>query len=464
MRHRAGARIVLLLVAVVLTPALLFAHAMLKRSSPAAKAVLAASPTVIGLWFTETPELRATRVLLVDSAGRETPLTKVSRDSVDRSGVLAEVPLPLADGAYTVKWRTAAADGHASSGSFSFSVRTQASAAGAPAVTATPAIPRPDTARAAAERSTSDAGTPIMRVFEFLALLSVIGAVVFQRVVGPNAQLDGASGPARRFTQVMLAVLVVTLLARLFGEAATLGMSADGMSVSAARSTVFGTSWGHGWLVGAGGALLAAAGLALARQTEAGWKLVWIGVAALVVYPAMTGHAAASADHRFLAVAADTVHVAAVGTWLGTLFVIGAVGVPVAMRYGSGPSGTRVAFLVRAFHPVALVAVVAVVLSGATSAWLRLGALAPLWQSSYGRIVLFKICALLILTALGALNSRVLITRLSRPSGVPSLRRSVAAELVLGGLVIIATALLVSTQPPTSLPTTPSASSASGSP
>src|SRR6478736_3918512 len=45
-------------VMVLATPALLFAHARLVRSSPAANAVLDSAPTTLGLWFSERPEPR----------------------------------------------------------------------------------------------------------------------------------------------------------------------------------------------------------------------------------------------------------------------------------------------------------------------------------------------------------------------------------------------------------------------
>jgi methionine-rich copper-binding protein CopC len=43
----------------------------------------------------------------------------------DDKSLMATVPGPLADGAYTVTWRSAGDDGHAMRGDFAFTVRAK---------------------------------------------------------------------------------------------------------------------------------------------------------------------------------------------------------------------------------------------------------------------------------------------------------------------------------------------------
>ncbi|HEU4786586.1 MAG TPA: copper resistance CopC family protein, partial [Gemmatimonadaceae bacterium] len=108
-------------VALFITPAIVFAHAHLVRSSPTANASLPAPPDRIALWFSERPELRFTSVQLLDSAGRSIAIGAPSVD-VDPAGVVAAITAPLGVGRYTVVWRTAGADGHPSTGKFAFTV------------------------------------------------------------------------------------------------------------------------------------------------------------------------------------------------------------------------------------------------------------------------------------------------------------------------------------------------------
>jgi copper transport protein len=463
MRHRALSGLALTIVVVVLTPLLLHAHPQLKRSTPAAGALLPTAPAVIGLWFTEDPELSATRITLVDASGHETPLSNVRADSADHSGVIAEVPGPLSAGVYTVKWRTAAADGHATSGGFSFTVQ----AVTAPAGGVAPAPPVP-VVRDSVRRG-EEAGEPpeialrLERFFEFFALLALLGVIVFVRVVAPGAGLERSSEAARRYAQTMLSLLAVALLVRLYFERGVMSPDAGVISVGALRSIVFHTAWGRGWLVGALGVVTFAIGLTLARRMAVGWSLAWLGAIGLALYPALTGHATGS-NPWIVAVAVDSLHVAAAGSWVGTLLVIIAVGVPAAFRHSADEGASKVAALVRSFQPVALTCATTVVLSGAASAWMRLGGLAPLWESTYGRVLLLKIGTLVIVGTVGGYNWLVATPRLGTAQGARAMRRSMQAEVLIGALVIALTATLVSLPTPQSPPTRLSASSASESP
>jgi methionine-rich copper-binding protein CopC len=119
-RFRFNVAVACIALAVVLTPALLFAHARLVRSAPAVNARVSASPTSLSLWFSERPELRYTSIELVDSAGGVIPHGPIT--SIDSMGVTAPIAATLAPGRYSVAWRTAAADAHGTSGRLAFLV------------------------------------------------------------------------------------------------------------------------------------------------------------------------------------------------------------------------------------------------------------------------------------------------------------------------------------------------------
>src|SRR6476469_9163951 len=87
--------------AVLMTPAILWAHARLTRSEPSSKARLDVAPTMIRLWFSEAPELAVSSVVVKDSAGAVMSLGPLERDT-SKLGVRAAVLSGLAPGTYTV--------------------------------------------------------------------------------------------------------------------------------------------------------------------------------------------------------------------------------------------------------------------------------------------------------------------------------------------------------------------------
>lgn len=98
------------------------AHSELRRTSPAANAVLGVSPAEIIVEFNE--RVQVTTLRLVDSAGRQTRLpttTLRAAASVERAALTA----PLAPGRWQIEWAAISGDGHPISGRVSFEVRTR---------------------------------------------------------------------------------------------------------------------------------------------------------------------------------------------------------------------------------------------------------------------------------------------------------------------------------------------------
>src|SRR5690606_6781386 len=87
-------------------------------------------------------------------------------------------------------------------------------------------------------------------------------------------------------------------------------------------------------------------------------------------------------------------------------------------------------------------------LTGVYSAWLHLPSLEALWSSEYGRTLLWKLAALLIVFGAGAYNWRRARPALARSGDPRPLRRTAAVELGFGALVLAITAALVGTSPP----------------
>ncbi len=98
-------------------------HLTLKRAEPAANDTVAASPSSIKLWFTESVTSSTVAVRLTDANDAVVKLGDVTVESAPLSPAVVPVTGTLAAGTYTVAWRAMADDGHPSNGKFSFTVR-----------------------------------------------------------------------------------------------------------------------------------------------------------------------------------------------------------------------------------------------------------------------------------------------------------------------------------------------------
>ncbi|MHB0949130.1 MAG: copper resistance CopC/CopD family protein [Gemmatimonadaceae bacterium] len=472
----------LLLLLLAGLPARLQAHARLLSSTPAAGDTLRQSPAAIHLVFSERPELRFTTVRLLDADGREVQLAQPAMAiEGSEAGVLVAIREVLPAGTYRVEWQTGSADGHPIKGRFSFTVVAAATpaapgASGAPgAATDTsstlPSIANPVIAAPSAPLSFPDSshlahpderegaaieqpiGFRLARWIEFMALLVMAGTVVFGRFVLPAVADDGALTAdawrrARGAGLLAAAVLVLAALARLYAQGIAMHGPGGGLEPVMLTDMVGGTRWGLGWGLGVAGALLVIVALAL-RRGDSRHAFALVGALAACVSPAFTGHAAATEGGRHVpAVLFDVLHVTGAAAWLGTLTIMAAAAIPAAMTRPKEARGPAVARLFHAFHPVGLVAVGMVLLSGIGSSWIRLGSLAQLTMSNYGSVLLFKIYMFVLVGMLGAYNWKKVLPRLGDDAGTHRIRRTVAVELVIGMVVLGLTALLVITNPP----------------
>lgn len=445
--------------ALLATPAILFAHARLVRSTPAANAALPAPPDRITLWFSEQPELRFTSIQLLDSTAHAIPLAPPSAES-DPRGLSVAIASRLAVGRYTVVWRTAATDGHPSNGKFTFTVTNAPAApspASVPAVTAPGSVTvRVDTGARRIPNSIVQPGAqPRMstaaRWAELIGALTLIGAVIVRLVVLPRADVpsdaftDGADR-LLRLGRAALTLFVLGTLMRLAAES-TLVMTDGDSRLHSMLVVLRYTRWGHGWAIGAAGAVVALGGLFAARASLIGWVAAAVGVVLVCLSEALTGHAAAS-SRSALAIAVDVTHVLGAGGWVGglaalVLSVLPAIG---SLDQARRPQvGSR---LVRAYHASAVECVGLVVLSAAIAAWLRLPAVDALWTTTYGRVLVVKFCVVLVILGFGWYHWRRVVNVEWTTRTADTFRRSASAELIVGAIVVAITAVLISTPLP----------------
>ena len=462
---------ILAMTAALLVPARAWAHAHLVRSDPAAASQLAVAPQVIRLWFSEQPELSMTFASLKDSVGNTFGLSPAERETTGQMGIAFHVLGALPAGRYTLSWRTAASDGHPSSGKITFVVAapTQASglapsaplsrvdSTGAALSSGTTTVPRKETPLDAENvDAASSIGNSIARAFLFLALLALLGVVSFKLLV-----LRGARTVAielkRRMSQraamlgmISAAVVIFVALVRLHLESQMMSAMPDmpGMKGMGVRDMVMRTDWGFAFRIQLAAGIAALIGFALAvRRVPGGWFIATASALVLAITPALGGHAAASPRFTSLMIAADWLHVLGGASWLGSLLCVMVIGVPIALTLQPPERWVSIASLVNAFSPVALISAGVVVASGVFASWVHLEHLPALWQTTYGKTLLVKLLFVAITFGIGGYNFKRVQPQLSNEIGTARLRRSAAIELGTGFLILLVTGLLTGISP-----------------
>ncbi|HET9658966.1 MAG TPA: copper resistance protein CopC [Thermomicrobiales bacterium] len=395
------------------------AHAELASSAPGAGAAVASAPADIELRFTETVNPSLSSMALVRSDGTSVALGSIALDANDHHIVRASVPNSdsLAPGVYTVVWGAySAEDGHASSGSFTFSVGTGE-------------MPVQGTAGSAGASDWSIAG----KWLELIGLVLLTGLACFGLV-------NGRALVAHRPVVLVLPgiAIVGALLSFRAREVAVSGGSMLGGIYAGTFSDLLGSTYGQAWLVRLAALVVAlVTAWLLPRYPEGRLIALLLACGALgLASIAVSGHAGA-ADPAWLAALVDLIHLAAASVWLG-----GLLGLLVTLSPAANTEADRL-LLSRQGNRF-IVAVVIVVLAGVASAYWHIDGRRSLQHTDYGRTLLFKIAIVAAILGVAWYNRRVLQAIPGRPRWIPL---AVGLELVMATVVLLFSADLSQTPP-----------------
>jgi copper transport protein len=456
--------VVLALATLLAWPAL--AGAVVQRSAePAPGAMLARAPATVRVALAAPLEEAFLSLRVVGPTGSAAS-GPAARDPADPQAIRAPLAASTV-GAYRVEWRAFSQDGHPSRGSYGFAVGSG---------------PVPTGSRVEVSSPDDGALAVSARLLALVGPLGLLGLCVLRfGIVGP-AWRSGGRGPGVRRAEGFrdrAGSALVAAAVRWWGcWGALAGTWALGLALlpvalldaldageDGLDTLLLHTRWGIAWLVQAGAlALTLIAGAALARSRSArepapssGWALalgVPPAVAALAI--AWAGHASSGTD-RGIGIALDTVHSWATAAWLGGLVGLAALA-PAALRLLGPQDRVRLgAGVVVRFSALAVTAVGLLVVTGVYRGLAELSSLSDLVDTGYGRALLVKLILFAVMLLIGAYNRFAIHPRLERAAmGLAStdrgasqaLRASVAAELVLGGAVMVAVAVMISLPPP----------------
>ena len=402
-------------------------HAALESTEPAAGDTITAYPSVIRLVFSEPIESEFSNIILKNGAGTIWRLSSRT-DPRNVYALIADFP-QVPPGGYLVSWRVVSADGHPVGGYFQFYVAVSAEGhapehllAGAP-----PAPPIPTDAPAGGPIGTS--GEPpivsaLIRAGAQMTLLALTGLLIL--LTWGGAERSGRLGHVERILVVSTPVLLAADFLLWLQHAAPQG--------SVTFATVLeslGTQNGAGYALRVGFALVAAWALLLARAPG----LASIFMLLALIASGSTGHPAAIRPS--IAIPGKIVHLSAAALWTGGLLAL-ALGDRTAEGFRQDAS--RVS-------RIALVAVIAIAVTGAVEALLFLPSVWDLFRSTYGWLIIAKLAGLAVLVAFGARNRFQLMPRLAE-NGPKALRRSVSWEIGWMAAVVVLAGFLAYIPPP----------------
>ncbi|MEU6509280.1 copper resistance protein CopC [Streptomyces sp. NPDC046942] len=436
------------------------AHAALRTTDPTDGTVLRTAPRQVTLTFTESVSLLTDSFRVYDPTNHLVH-TGAAGHAPGRSDT-ARVSLParLATGTYTVAWRVVSADSHPVSGALTFSVgeRTATTATGVAGDTENPA---------------TAALYNIARYLACLSLALLLGTAAFVAYCRPPK-----AAPLRTPALTAAWTLIASTLALFALRAPYEEGTAPARAFSLASLTRTATTRpGELLLARLALLLLAAATVALLRARRRRLpRRATLAVAATVSVPlSLTWSAAehASAGSQVpLAITSATLHLLAMGAWLGGLAAL--------LRTLSRTPSLPLSVPAR-FSRLALTSVTVLAVTGVYQSWRGLGSWQALTDTTYGRTLLVKLATVAVLL-LAAACSRSWIARATRsraqthattpaparipepvtgpplpeeppkppapaPLPLPLLRRSVLAEAAVAMVVLAVTTLLTSTVP-----------------
>ncbi|MFD9192791.1 copper resistance CopC/CopD family protein [Streptomyces phaeochromogenes] len=377
------------------------AHSAVRETTPGEGTVLKSAPKQVTMTFTESVGITDDSLRVLSPENRRVNAGDTEHASGRSDSVRVPLDDGLADGTYTVAWRVVSADSHPISGAFTFSIgkpsETTASVSAEPAV-----------------NPASGALYDIARYGAYAAVALLIGAATFVLVCRPDSA-EPLRGLVRASWWVLVASTAALLLIRGPYERGT------GPSTILDPELIENTLTSRpGWALLARLALLAGAAVFLVRlgrgaaaeteipETESPEKeqvrpkpvvLAVGGVLAvgLAVTWAAAEHASAGIQVP-LAMTSSVLHLLAMAVWLGGLAAL--------LTTLHRSEALLPAASVARFSRLAFASVAVLVLTGVYQSWRGLGSWDAVFDTSYGRILVAKVCAVVLLLAAAGFSRR----------------------------------------------------------
>ncbi len=408
-------------------PAAAVAHAVLDGSNPSPGQRLDVAPRQLELRFSGPLRVLPNSIQVLSTTGQR--FSGPPRFGHDKRTLLADL-LDLPKGGYTVRWRTLSAlDGHVVSGVFTFGIRY-------------PALP------ATAAYGTTAPGTTeqLVRWGYYLAIALLVGGLAFRVVL-----LRGLELPPRLRRALLISTAAGVVASIEIGVVGFLLRAVNVLQVPFAEflygdlsPLANGTRFGQAFIALTLGFVVVAALITFAWLSDRTWPLAVAlpFTLALCTGLALSGHSS-TGGQAWASELADWVHFSAAAIWVGGLATMA------ICLWGTAPELRRVVFLRFSRLAVALVGLVAA--AGIYLTIRRLTAVADLWETTYGNVLIIKLVLVVAALAWGGFHhlvARPVIEGQGRDGFVGRLRCSLLGESAVLASVLVLAAILVNSEPP----------------
>lgn len=456
-----GAVLLSFLVSVGLGAQTALAHNSLDGSVPAEGAILDQAPNVWALLFSKDVPLDSASAEIINGDGVRTELAPPTYGTSNKE-IVFTLPAGLT-GNVTGRWRLVGTDGHVISARVGFSIAappvTEAPVVVVPETTTAPDVVVTSTVPVVAEVTTipvvadvttipvdrfeeTRAPEPIrlgVRAVGYLALLLVGGLLFTDFFIARNILGAGRARDAFLGGSIILAVAPLLQTMIFLDDSREFGVFGSLFHIFEA----FDTTPGAMLLVRSLAGFTLLAGLLILPKksptTLASPTMLAAGGAYLTAL-AYAGHSRSMA-WPVLGIPVDIVHTGAAVVWLGGLAIFVLFVIPTLTAVQSFEAFRR-------FGDAARVAVIAMVVTGVIQTLRLHGTIVTLFSENHGRWLLLKLALVALMLKIGDINRRRLLRRLpvneaAYESRVALLRRASLTEIANGALVILVTAILV---------------------
>jgi putative copper resistance protein D len=308
-----------------------------------------------------------------------------------------------------------------------------------------------------------DAALILIRVVHFASSITVSGILLFRLLVAaPALRLAGEEVPGSealhrllaRILWISLAVAVASGAAWLLTKSAEItgGDWTEVIADDVAWTMLTQTRFGHAWMA----RLIVAAAIAIgmmaidrrAQPVARWWRELSAALSAVLVGTlAYSGHAGATPGMPgAIHLAADILHLVAVGTWLGGLLPL-ALMLSAAERSGAPAWDEVVVTAAYRFSTLGRTSVAILIAAGLVNSWYLVGSLPALIETEYGRLLLLKLTVFVAMLGIAAINLLRLTPRLPEAASIRQLRRNALIEAALG-LAVVTLVGVLGTVPP----------------
>jgi cytochrome c oxidase assembly factor CtaG/putative copper export protein len=282
-------------------------------------------------------------------------------------------------------------------------------------------------------------GIPIVRAIHDLAAASTIGLLVVAATIIPEARHTCRRITAARYACACGVVWVVAGLVGLVFSFADLSGTplSDPTFGTQFQTFVFQLDFTRVAAISSAMALVVTTGAAVVRRRSGMLALAALSILAILPL-SLQGHAAGAANHD-LAVDSLAVHLVSAVLWVGGLL---------ALAMLRPLLGKALGVSIQRYSTLAGWCFVAVAVSGAANAWIRVGSIGNL-ASSYGALVILKIVALVVLGLAGWRQRSQVVDRIAAdPLAGRLFGRLALIELVVMGAAFALGAALSRSAPP----------------